>query len=178
MRTMLAGGLALMVGGCCGIICSTVHPPVVVPYVDLNRYVGKWYEIARYPTPFQAGCASSTANYTANEDGTIGVFNTCLAPDGSVNSTIQGTARVVDATTNAKLKVSFPNVPIPGDYWIIDLGQDYEYAVVGDPTRLTLFILSRTPTLDQATLAAILSRLPYQGYDPERLVYDTPVTVQ
>ena len=178
MRTMLGGGLALTVGGCCGILCSIVHPPVVVPSVDLTRYAGKWYEIARYPTPFQAGCASSTADYTANEDGTIGVFNTCLAADGSVNSTIQGTARVVDATTNAKLKVSFPNVPIPGDYWIIDLGQDYEYAVVGDPTRLTLFILSRTPTLDQLTLEAILSRLTDQGYDPAKLVYDTPVTVQ
>jgi apolipoprotein D and lipocalin family protein len=167
-----------MIGGCCGILCSIVHPPVVVPSVDLTRYVGKWYEIARYPTPFQAGCASSTADYTANPDGTIGVFNTCLAADGSLVSTIQGTARVVDATTNAKLKVTFPNVPIPGDYWIIDLGQDYEFAVVGDPTRLTLFILSRTPTLDQATLDAILSRLPDQGYDPARLVYDTPVTGQ
>ena len=177
MRTMLVGGLALMVGGCGGVLCSLLDPPVVVSSVDLTRYVGKWYEVARYPTPFQSGCASSTADYTANPDGTIGVFNTCLAADGSVVSTIQWTARVVDATTNAKLKVTFPNVPIPGDYWIIDLGQDYEYAVVGDPTRLTLFILSRTPTLDQATLDAILSRLPDQGYDPAKLVHDMPVTV-
>jgi apolipoprotein D and lipocalin family protein len=189
MRTMLAGGLALMVGGCCGVggllgigsllvFGSALQPPSVVPYVDLTRYVGFWYEIARYPTPFQANCASSTADYTARPDGTIGVLNTCLAADGSVVSTIEGSASVVDPTTNAKLVVTFPGVPFPGDYWIIDLGQDYEYAVVGDPTRLTLFILSRTPTLDQATLDAILSRLPDQGYDPAKLVYDTPVTVQ
>jgi apolipoprotein D and lipocalin family protein len=176
MRKILLGGLALTVGGCCDIIGSLLQPPSVVPYVDLTRYVGFWYEIARYPTPFQANCASSTANYTARSDGTIGVLNTCLAADGSVVSTIEGSASVVDPTTNAKLKVTFPSVPIPGDYWIIDLGPNYEYAVVSDPLRLTLFILSRTPTLDQPTLDGILSRLVNQGYDPARLVYDTPVT--
>ena len=177
MRTMLAGGLALMVGGCCGIICSVVHPPVVVAHVDLARYVGKWYEIARYPTPFQSGCASSTADYTANEDGTIGVFNTCLAADGSVVSTIEGSARVIDSSTNAKLKVAFPTVPFPADYWIIQLGENYEYAVVGEPARSNLFILSRTPTLDQDTLNAILAQPTDQGYDPARLIYDTPIAV-
>ena len=177
MRRMLLGGLALTVGGCCGVCASLLQPPSVVPYVDLTRYVGFWYEIARYPTPFQANCASSTADYTARSDGTIGVLNTCLAADGSVVSTIEGSASVVDPTTNAKLVVTFPGVPFPGDYWIIDLGPNYEYAVVSDPLRLTLFILSRTPTLDQPTLDAILSRLVDQGYDPARLVYDTPATV-
>jgi apolipoprotein D and lipocalin family protein len=162
----------------CGSLLEAVLPPLdTVPNVDLSRYTGKWYEIAHYPTFFQAGCASSTAEYTANADGTIGVFNTCLAADGSVNSTIQGTARVVDPTTNAKLKVSFPGIPFRGDYWIIQLGDNYEYAVVGEPTRSTLFILNRTPTLDQDTLNGILARLTDQGYDPARLIYDTPITV-
>ena len=169
--------LAMMIGGCCGVIDSLLQPPSTVPYVDLTRYVGFWYEIARYPTSFQANCASSTADYTARPDGTIGVFNTCLAADGSVVSTIEGTASVVDPKTNAKLAVRFPNVPIAAPYWIIDLGTDYEYAVVSDPLRLTLFILSRTPTLDQATLDGILVRLVDQGYDPDKLVYDVPVTV-
>ena len=162
----------------CGSLLQAVLPPLdTVSNVDLNRYAGKWYEIARYPNWFQSNCASSTAEYTANADGTIGVFNTCLAGDGSVNSTIQGTARVVDPTTNAKLKVTFPRIPFPADYWIIQLGENYEYAVVGEPTRSTLFVLSRTPTLDQDTLNAILSQLTDQGYDPARLIYDTPVAV-
>jgi apolipoprotein D and lipocalin family protein len=177
MRKILLSGLVVSLGGCCGIIGSLLQPPSVVPYVDLTRYAGFWYEIARYPTPFQANCASSTAEYTARSDGTIGVLNTCLAADGGVVSTIEGSASVVDMTTNAKLVVTFPGVPFPGDYWIIDLGPNYEYAVVSDPLRLTLFILSRTPTLDQATLDGILSRLVSQGYDPERLFYDKPVQV-
>lgn len=176
MRAMAAMSLVLVlaVSGC-GVIGSLLDPPNVVSSVDLTRYVGKWYEIARYPTPFQEGCASSTADYAAKPDGTINVFNTCLGTDGSIVSTIEGTATVVDSTTNAKLTVTFPGVPFPGGYWIIDLGADYEYAVVGDPARFTLFILSRTPTLEQSVLDGILSRLPAQGYDPERLIYDVPV---
>jgi apolipoprotein D and lipocalin family protein len=188
MRRVLLSGLALTLGGCCGVgglvglgsilvIGAALQPPAVVPYVDLTRYVGFWYEIARYPTSFQADCASSRANYTALPDGTIGVLNTCLAADGTVVSTIEGSASVADPTTNAKLTVSFPGVPFPAPYWIIDLDPNYQYAVVSDPVRLTLFILSRTPTLAPATLDGILSRLVDQGYDPARLVYDTPVTV-
>ena len=172
-------GAALLTPLCgCGSLVEAVLPPLdTVSNVDPNRYVGTWYQIARYPNWFQASCASSTAEYTANADGTIGVFNTCLAADGSVTSTIHGTARVVDSTTNSKLKVSFPGIPFAGDYWIIQLGENYEYAVVGEPTRNTLFILSRTPTLDQGTLATILAGLTDQGYDPARLIYDTPITV-
>jgi len=188
MRQVLFCVLALMCGGCCCgggvlglgsllLIGSVLQQPDVVPYVDLARYVGKWYEIARYPTAFQADCESSTAEYTAREDGSIGVLNTCLAADGSVVSTIEGSASVVDPTTNAKLSVRFPNVPIAAPYWIIDLGQEYEFAVVSDPLRLTLFILGRTPTLDAATLDGIKGRLVDQGYDPERLIYDVPVAV-
>ncbi len=162
----------------CGAGLSALYPQLdTVANVDVNRYTGKWYEIARYPNWFQSSCASSTADYTANADGTIGVFNTCLGAGGNVNSTIQGTARVVDPTTNAKLKVTFPGIPFPADYWIIQLGDNYEYAVVGEPTRSTLFILSRTPTLNQDTLNAILARLTDQGYDPARLIYDTPIAV-
>jgi apolipoprotein D and lipocalin family protein len=162
----------------CGSGLEAFFPALdTVANVDVNRYTGKWYEIARYPNWFQSGCASSTADYTANADGTIGVFNTCLDANGNVNSTIQGTARVVDSTTNAKLKVTFPGIPFAADYWIIQLGENYEYAVVGDPTRSTLFILSRTPTLSQDTLNVILAQLPDQGYDPARLIYDKPVAM-
>lgn len=168
--------LGTLTAGCAPLV-SVLEPPTVVPAVDLNRYLGKWYEIAHYPTFFQAGCDSSVAEYSLRDDGAINVFNSCLAADGAVISTITGTATVVDSTTNAKLVVRFPSAPFPGPYWIIDLGENYEYAVVGDPARLTLFILSRTPTLDQTTLDGILSRLLDQGYDPARLIYDTPVVV-
>src|SRR5512140_3180541 len=87
----------------CGSLLQSNRPQLdIVANVDVNRYTGKWYEIARYPNWFQSSCASSTAEYTANADGTIGVFNTCLAADGSVHSTIQGTARLVDPSISAK----------------------------------------------------------------------------
>ena len=177
MPLVLVAALLSPLCGCGSGLEALVPPLDTVANVDVSRYTGKWYEIARYPNWFQSSCASSTAEYTANADGTIGVFNTCLAGDGVVNSTIQGTARVVDPTTNAKLKVSFPGIPFAGDYWIIQLGENYEYAVVGEPTRGTLFILSRTPTLDQGTLDTILAGLTDQGYDPARLIYDTPLAV-
>jgi apolipoprotein D and lipocalin family protein len=110
-----------------------------------------------------------TADYALREDGRISVLNTCIEGnlDGDVRL-IEGVARVVDRSTNAKLAVTF-FAPFEGDYWILELGDDYEYAVVGDPSRTFLWILSREPVLDQDLYADILSRLPERGYDSERL---------
>ena len=146
-------------------------PPLqVVPYVDLKQYVGTWYEIARFPHRFQEGCIRSSATYTLLEDGTVGVLNQCRrgTAEGEVSS-VSGKAWVVDKETNAKLKVRF-FWPFAGDYWIIDLGENYEYAVVGHPNRNYLWILSRTPTLDEAIYNRILENLKDQGYDLSRLV--------
>ncbi|MBN2560992.1 MAG: lipocalin family protein [Phycisphaerae bacterium] len=98
------------------------------------------------------------------------ISNTCFESslDGPSRE-IRGSARVVDATDNAKLKVTF-FWPFEGDYWIIELGEDYEYAVVGEPSRSFLWILSRTPQMDEELYESILARLPEAGYDPERLV--------
>ena len=175
LASLLVFPLAVPLCGCGMGLLDASNPLETVEYVNVERYAGKWYEIGRYPNFFQSDCASSTAEYTANLDGTIGVFNTCLDADGSVNSTIQGTARVADSSTNAKLKVTFPGIPFSADYWIIQLGANYEYAVVGEPTRTNLFILSRTPTLDDETLNAILTELVNRGYDPARLIYDKVV---
>jgi apolipoprotein D and lipocalin family protein len=145
-------------------------PPLdAVPKVNLERYLGTWYEIASYPQRFQEGCTGTTATYTLRTDGEIDVLNKCRKGglDGP-EDTAEGRARVVDRTSNAKLEVSFFR-PFWGDYWIIDLGPDYEYAVVGHPSRDYLWILSRTPTLDDDTYAAILSRLEDNGYPLERL---------
>jgi len=139
-----------------------------VRQVDLNRYMGKWYEIARFPNRFQRDCASDTsAEYKVRGDGKVEVINSCREKNGRVKS-VSGTAKVVDSTTNAKLKVTF-FWPFYGDYWIIALGENYEYAVVGEPSRKYLWILSRTPTLDDATYRRVLERVKAVGYDTAKL---------
>jgi len=142
-----------------------------VPYVDVKRYMGVWYEIARYPNPFQKNCVGSKAHYSLMEDGTISVLNECnhKTLDGPIKSA-KGIARVVDHNSNAKLKVSF-FWPFYGDYWIIDLGEDYDYAVVGHPKRKYLWILSRTKDMDQTLYDQILKRLEQQYYDTKKLIH-------
>ncbi len=153
----------------CGLTSDGVATPLAtVENVDIAKYMGKWYEIAKYPVPFENGCYGVTAEYSLKDDGTVRVFNTCRAADGAIANTIEGIAAVADPSTNAKLTVYF-FYPFGAPYWILELGENYEYAVVGDPTRSTLWILSRTPMLDDATYQDILARLPDQGYDPARL---------
>ena len=145
-------------------------PPLeTVAHVDLSRYVGTWYEIASFPQSFQRGCTGTTATYELRQDGDVDVLNRCRkgSLDGREKSA-QGRARVVDRATNAKLEVSFFR-PFWGDYWVIDLADDYSYAVVGHPGRDYLWILSRTPTMDSAVYDGILARLRAQGYEVERL---------
>jgi apolipoprotein D and lipocalin family protein len=146
-------------------------PLAVVPRVDLGRYMGVWYEIASYPTWFQKGCAGSTATYALNADGTVDVLNQCRR-DGEVASA-RATAWAPDPSAPAKLRVRF-FWPFSGDYWIIDLGADYEYAVVGHPGRDYLWILSRTPQMEADLYARIIERLRRSGYDPDRLVRTPP----
>ena len=141
-----------------------------VERVDLDRYVGTWFEIANFPQRFQRGCTGTTATYTVRSDGDIDVLNQCRegSLDGDLRSGL-GRARVMDRKTNAKLQVSFFR-PFWGDYWIIDLDDDYQYAVVGHPSRDYLWILSRTPTMAETTYRSILGRLVNLGYDTSQLV--------
>ncbi len=141
----------------------------VVDHVDLSRYLGKWYEVASIPVWFQKECAGgTTATYTLVKEGSVRVLNQCCTKNG-VKKQAQGRAWVVDKKTNAKLKVSFFSLfgfwLFAGDYWIIDLGPNYEYAVVGHPDRNIGWILSRTPTLPADVLKGIGERLTAQGYD-------------
>ena len=136
-----------------------------VPIVDLNRYAGKWYEIASYPQRFQKGCTCTTAEYTATDKGYIIVENRCNKD--SVNgkqSYIKGKAFVEKNSGNAKLKVQF-FWPFRGKYWIIDLAEDYSYAVVSEPNKKYLWILSRTPKMDEITYQQITNRLKEKGFD-------------
>ena len=141
----------------------------VVHKVELGRYLGKWYEIAAIPQSFQKQCAfGTTATYSLRPDGDVAVLNQCYTSEGRL-SKATGRAWVNDKSTNAKLKVSF--IPflkwnfLAGDYWVIDLGPDYEYAVVGHPSRTYGWILSRTPELPKDTLEGVIKRLEAQGYD-------------
>ena len=172
-RTVLAAlmvcGLGLPISGCA---YEGLFPPLpVVERVELDRFIGKWYEIAKYPNFFQQQCfGGTTAEYAIRDDGNISVVNTCR--EGSLDgpeSRIEGYATIADPTANAKLSVVF-FPPFGAPYWIIDLDADYQWAVIGEPSRSTLWILSRTPTLDDATYEDILSRLAANGYDPARLV--------
>jgi apolipoprotein D and lipocalin family protein len=146
-------------------------PPLkTVERVELDRYTGTWFEIASFPQSFQRGCTGTTATYTARLDGEIDVFNRCRKDrlDGEEKAA-RGRARVVDRASNARLEVSFFR-PFWGDYWIIDLDPEYQFAVVGHPNRDYLWILARAPTMPRQTYDAILERLGAQGYETGRLV--------
>ncbi len=173
------GMLLLAVGtmtGATPVQAADGKPPLeVVPSVDLTRYAGKWYEIARLPNRFQRDCAGhTTATYTLRPDGKITVLNECRKADGRQKSA-QGTARVADARgPNTKLKVTF-FWPFSGNYWIIDLDPEYRWAVVGEPGRDYLWILSREPRLDAAVYQKIVERAKHRGFDTGKLLR-TPQT--
>lgn len=155
----------------------TGKPPLetVSQKVDLNRYLGKWYEIARYDNAFQKDCVAATATYSMRPDGNISVLNQCRGStlEGELRSA-EGKAWVVDPATNAKLKVSF-FWPFSGDYWIIELGEQYEYAVIGHPSRKYLWILGRSPEMNEKTYQLIINALATKhSYDPSLLIKALP----
>jgi len=148
-----------------------------VPTVDLDRYAGRWYEIARLPNRFQKNCArGTTADYELLPDGEIRVVNSCEKADGSPMRA-EGRARLADKRgPTSRLKVRFAPgflsfLPMVwGDYWVLDLPDDYSTALVGTPSHDYLWILSRTPELDEATYERIVATAAAQGFDIARLV--------
>jgi len=149
---------------------STDELPVV-PKVDLNRYLGKWYEIATIPIRFQLGCNCVTAEYSLKENGRVKVVNSCRkdSPAGLFKS-VTGQAKVVKGSNNAKLKVSF-FWPFWGNYWIIQLDQEnYQWAVVSDPSRKTLWILSRAPQMDEELYRKLVDYCKFAGLNIDLLV--------
>ena len=139
----------------------------VVAQVDLQRYLGKWYEIAHLPFRFENDCTDITATYSLSKDGKISVLNECLK-DGKLKQA-KGKAKVVDKSTGAKLKVTF-FWPFSADYWIIDLGKTYDYAAVGTPNRKYLWILNRTPQMDDALFAQLVGLAKSKGFDVNKLI--------
>jgi apolipoprotein D and lipocalin family protein len=163
--------LALLAAGCASV---PENAPRTVERVDLQRYAGTWYEIARYPVRFQDGpnlrCEDVTATYALRPDGQVSVRNFCRngLAEGRPPREANGTAYVVEGSGNARLRVTF-FWPFYGDYWVLGLDPEYRWAVVGAPGRDYLWVLSRTPSLseeDYARAAAIASR---EGFEPARL---------
>ena len=159
-------------------LVATARELPVVQQVDLNRYTGIWYEIARLPHFFQRGCINSRAEYRLNQDGTVAVINRCER-DGEPPKRAEGVARVVDADSNARLKVRFLNwfsrlFPwlTEGDYWIIYLDDDYQHAIVGEPSREYLWILSRTATVSDTQRDLLVEYASEQGFPVEELVFN------
>jgi len=142
------------------------EPPVTVPFVDLERYMGTWYEIASIPSYFSLGCSKTTATYSLNQDSTVKVDNKCLK-FGKWTGDI-GKATPQDKT-NAKLKVSF-RPEHEGNYWIVRLASNYNYVVVSDDIYDFLWVLSRTPTMDAAFYSSIVENLKKDNFDTDKLV--------
>jgi apolipoprotein D and lipocalin family protein len=140
-----------------------------VEHVDVKKYMGTWFEIAKFPQRFEKGLVGITANYTLLSNGKVRVINSGHKVDFNGKlKTIEGKAWIVDTVTNAKLKVSF-FWPFAADYWILDLGKDYEYSVVGEESRKYLWILSRTPQMEDAIYTELLKRLQQKGFDVSKI---------
>lgn len=153
---------------------AEAEPPRPVDGIDLPRYMGRWYEIASIPNFFQRHCArDTTADYALGEDGVVRVTNRCVRGSGEVDQA-QGTARVADPANNARLEVSFVSLLgirlFWGDYWVIGLGKDYEYALIGTPSRRWGWILARDPQPPESLIQTWLSELKGQGYDPASFI--------
>ena len=137
--------------------------------VDIKKYQGTWYEIARFEHFFEKGCKNVTASYELKDNEKIKVTNRCTNIDDNEKKEAVGEAYAVD-NTNSKLKVSFFK-PFYGDYWIIDLDEDYNYALVGSPNREYLWILSRTKTISQEVKNSILNKLPEHKFDKSKFIW-------
>ena len=155
----------------------------VVPHVDLGRYLGKWHEIARIDHSFQKGCLNSTAEYSLRDDGDLRVINSCDKAGQDERNVAEGRAWVTDRESNAKLRVQFVLTGLKldflsGRYWIIALDDDYRYAMVGEPGRDYLWILSRTPEMDRELRGRLVRQAANLGFDPGRLVYNSRLISQ
>jgi apolipoprotein D and lipocalin family protein len=147
---------------------SNYAPLDVVKKVNILKYTGKWYEIAHLPFKYQEGCNCTTAEYSIIDSTTIRVINKCMK-DGEVDDAT-GKAFVVEGSNNAKLRVQF-FWPFRGDYWIIDLDEkDYQYAVVGTPSRENLWLLSRTKQMDTQLLNSLIEKCKAKGFDTSKLI--------
>ena len=168
IRASLAAGLLVGLSGCATLASLPVGNravPQPAKPVDIDRYLGRWYELYSYDAPFQKGCEAVAADYSRNADGSIQVLNSCRK--GAVDGTpklAKGRAKIVDAASGAKLKVSFFG-PFYGAYWVLDHADDYQWSIVGEPSGRYLWVLSRDPRPSAQILALLRRRVEDLGYD-------------
>lgn len=150
--------------------CSSKNPSLqTVEKVDLQKYLGTWHEIARFEHFFEKDCKNVSANYSIMDEETIKVINKCTKITTNEKKEVIGRAYTLDES-NSKLKVSFFR-PFYGDYWVLMLGENYEYAVVGTPSREYLWILAREKVISQKVKNDILQKLPTLGFDTSKLIW-------
>jgi len=152
------------------------NQPATARHVDLSRYSGRWFEIARLPMPFQKAGEAAIAEYGVNPDGTLFVRNIAVRADGSQHD-IRGYAKVLNPPENTKLAVRFrtwfgPLIPVPqaGNYWVLHVDEHYQEAIVGTPDRKYLWLLARTVTIPEKRYAALVAKAAALGFDVSRLV--------
>ena len=168
MKKEIIAGTALAGIGIAAFAIATRNKPLkTVTHVELEKYLGTWYEIAKFPQDFEKGCTHVTAEYTLRDDGKIDIVNSCMK-DG-IPKIAEGIASIDDKESNAKLDVQF-QWPFSGKYWIIALAPDYSYAVVGHPNRKYLWILCRKPVMDNMTYNHLVLVAAGRGFDIRKLV--------
>jgi apolipoprotein D and lipocalin family protein len=172
--TLLMNLLFLAIGQSVA-LASEPPPLTTVAALDVPLYMGRWYEIAKYPNRFQRKCVADTsAEYKLEPDGRVKVINRCRMENGEWNEAV-GMARQVGDTSSPKLEVRFAPawlsfIPaVWGDYWVIDLDPEYQLVAVSEPRREYLWVLSRSPAVRHDVLAALLERLRRLGFDTNRL---------
>jgi apolipoprotein D and lipocalin family protein len=169
MRRLSCTLLALALAACSPGYRDTSVPITSIAALDPARYAGRWYEVARFPVPFQAGCGAAIAEYTLLTDGSLGVVNTC--PTASGERRIEG--RAIPAGPG-RFEVRFEGVPVVGPYWVLWVDEGYRTAVVGVPSGRAGWVLNREPTIPADRLAAAMEILEWNGYDPSRLLSVAP----
>lgn len=175
LLVILAASLCIVLPAC----TSARHAPLAAATsVDVARYSGRWYEIARLPMPFQKTEEKAVAEYAVAPDGTLSVHNRAIRPDGSEHG-IRGYARILNSPDNSKLAVRFstwfgPLIPIPkeGNYWILHVDDEYRWALVGTPDRKYLWILARTPKIPDQKFQELATRAKESGFDVSKLIHD------
>ncbi len=171
----LATGLLLSLFSACVAEPDRTQPLQTVASIDLQSYLGRWYEIAKYPNRFQRKCVSNTsADYRLNPDGSVRVINQCKLADGQFE-TVEGAAHQVGGAQSPKLEVRFAPAWLSifpfvwGDYWVIDLDKDYLLVAISEPRQEYLWILSRAPTVNDEAYQALIKRLEAKGFDITKL---------
>ena len=162
----------------CSSTKNHMDAPATAKVVDLSRYAGRWFEIARLPLFFQKANESAIAEYGSNPDGTVSVHNIAVRPDGTQHD-IRGYAKVLNPPENTKFAVRFhtwfgPLIPVPkaGNYWILHVDELYQEAIVGTPNRKHLWLIARTVTISDERYAALVARAEQLGFDVSRLIKD------